>query len=196
MNQTCSCPLFFGKTNEKDACFRVPQNSSLPQSCAKQKSSGVEIGLTFHRRVKCFSRAKLTNENAKVASAIKVLWSCSKFSAAAVCKKSLPFCPLCFHIWKFAKDFPSTQDISQTKKHSKIAVIRADNCNNCSENCELTNCGTPALDYRTFIIAHYCHFKIIKQTPLFVFFFQVSFPWTSFQPQKICSLVSVVAENF
>ena len=34
--------LFLAKTNEKDACFRVPQSSSLPGSHA-QKSSGVEI---------------------------------------------------------------------------------------------------------------------------------------------------------
>ena len=44
MNQSYACSLFFAKTNEKDACFRVPQSSSLPQSCAKEKSSGVEIG--------------------------------------------------------------------------------------------------------------------------------------------------------
>ena len=43
MNQSCACSLFFAKTNEKDACFRVPQSPSLPQSCAKEKSSGVEI---------------------------------------------------------------------------------------------------------------------------------------------------------
>ena len=35
--------LGFTKTNEKTLCFRVPQGSSLPQSCAKEKSSGVEI---------------------------------------------------------------------------------------------------------------------------------------------------------
>ena len=43
MSQSCACSLFFTKTNEKDACSRVPQSSSLPQSCAKEKSSGVEI---------------------------------------------------------------------------------------------------------------------------------------------------------
>ena len=43
MSQSCSCSLFLAKTNEKDACLRVPQSSSLPQSCAKEKSSGVEI---------------------------------------------------------------------------------------------------------------------------------------------------------
>ena len=44
MSQSCACSLFLAKTNEKDACFRVPQSSSLPKSCAKEKSSGVEIG--------------------------------------------------------------------------------------------------------------------------------------------------------
>ena len=39
MNQSCPCSLFFAKTNEKDACFRAPQSSYLPQSCAKEKSS-------------------------------------------------------------------------------------------------------------------------------------------------------------
>ena len=39
------CSLFLAKTNEKDACFRVPPSSSLPQSCAKEKSSGVEMDL-------------------------------------------------------------------------------------------------------------------------------------------------------
>ena len=43
MSQSCACSLFLRKINEKDACFRVPQSSSLPQSCAKEKSSGVEI---------------------------------------------------------------------------------------------------------------------------------------------------------
>ena len=43
MNQSRACSLFFLKTNEKDAYFRVPQSSSLSQSCAKEKSSGVEI---------------------------------------------------------------------------------------------------------------------------------------------------------
>ena len=43
MSQSCACSLFLVKTNEKDACSRVPQSSSLPQSCAKEKSSGVEI---------------------------------------------------------------------------------------------------------------------------------------------------------
>ena len=43
MSQSCACYLFLAKTNEKDACFRVPQSSSLPQSYAKEKSSGVEI---------------------------------------------------------------------------------------------------------------------------------------------------------
>ena len=38
--------VFFVKTNEKEYCFRVPQISSLPQSRAKEKSSGVEIGVT------------------------------------------------------------------------------------------------------------------------------------------------------
>ena len=33
------------KSNEKDACSRVSQSSSLPQSWAKEKSSGVEIVL-------------------------------------------------------------------------------------------------------------------------------------------------------
>ena len=38
---------FFTKTvNEEDACFRVPQRFSLPQSCAKEKSSGAEVGKT------------------------------------------------------------------------------------------------------------------------------------------------------
>ena len=37
--------LFLAKINEKDACFRVPQSSYLPQSCAKEKSSGVEIDI-------------------------------------------------------------------------------------------------------------------------------------------------------
>ena len=39
------CSLFLAKTNENDACFRVPPSSSLPQSCAKEKSSGVEMDL-------------------------------------------------------------------------------------------------------------------------------------------------------
>ena len=43
MSQSCACSLFLAKTNEKDACSRVPQSSSLLQSCAKEKSSGVEI---------------------------------------------------------------------------------------------------------------------------------------------------------
>ena len=43
VNQSGACFLFFPKTNEKDACFRVPQTSPPPQSCAKEKSSGVEI---------------------------------------------------------------------------------------------------------------------------------------------------------
>ena len=43
LSQSCACSLFLAKTNEKDACLRVPQSSSLPQSCAKEKSSGVEI---------------------------------------------------------------------------------------------------------------------------------------------------------
>ena len=38
-----ACSLFLSKTNEKHACFRVPQSSSLPQSCAQEKSCGVEI---------------------------------------------------------------------------------------------------------------------------------------------------------
>ena len=42
MNQSAAYSLFFPKTNEKDACFRVPQSYSLPQSCANEKSSGVE----------------------------------------------------------------------------------------------------------------------------------------------------------
>ena len=42
MNQSAAFSLFFPKTNEKDACFRVPQSYSVPQSCAKEKSSGVE----------------------------------------------------------------------------------------------------------------------------------------------------------
>ena len=42
MNQSCACSVYFAKTNEKDASFRVPQSSSLPGSHA-QKSSGVEI---------------------------------------------------------------------------------------------------------------------------------------------------------
>ena len=50
MSQSCACSLFLAKTNEKDACFRVPESSSLPQSCAKEKSSGVEI----ERRRKIF----------------------------------------------------------------------------------------------------------------------------------------------
>ena len=45
MNQSGAGSLFFAKTNKKDACFRVPQSSSLPQSCAKEKGSGVEIVL-------------------------------------------------------------------------------------------------------------------------------------------------------
>ena len=48
MSQSYACSLFLAKTNEKDACFRVPQSSSLPQSCAKEKSSGVEIALCRH----------------------------------------------------------------------------------------------------------------------------------------------------
>ena len=44
LSQSCACSLLLAKTNEKDACFRVPQSSSLPQSCAKEKSSGFEIG--------------------------------------------------------------------------------------------------------------------------------------------------------
>ena len=47
MSQSCACSLFLAKTNEKDACFRVPQSSSLPQSCAKEKSSGFEIGFPW-----------------------------------------------------------------------------------------------------------------------------------------------------
>ena len=47
MSQSCACSLFLAKTNEKDACFRVPQSSSLPQSCTKEKSSGVQIGITI-----------------------------------------------------------------------------------------------------------------------------------------------------
>ena len=43
MNQSGASSLFFAKTNMKDACFRVPQSSSLPQSCAKEKGTGVEI---------------------------------------------------------------------------------------------------------------------------------------------------------
>ena len=43
MSQSCACSLFLAKTNEKDACSRVSQSSSLLQSCAKEKSSGVEI---------------------------------------------------------------------------------------------------------------------------------------------------------
>ena len=43
MSQTCACSLFRAKTNEKDVCFRVSQSSSLPQSCANEKSFGVEI---------------------------------------------------------------------------------------------------------------------------------------------------------
>ena len=43
MSQSCACSLFLAKTNEKDACFRVPQSSSLPQSCAKEKCSGAKI---------------------------------------------------------------------------------------------------------------------------------------------------------
>ena len=39
----------FTKTNERTLCFRVPQSSSLPQLCAKEKLSGVEIGLKNSR---------------------------------------------------------------------------------------------------------------------------------------------------
>ena len=45
MSQSCACSLLLTKTNEKDACSKVPQSSSLLQSCAKEKSSGVEIGI-------------------------------------------------------------------------------------------------------------------------------------------------------
>ena len=47
MSQSCACSLFFAKTNGKDPCVRVPQSSFLPQSCAKEKRSGVEIGCMF-----------------------------------------------------------------------------------------------------------------------------------------------------
>ena len=61
MSQSISCAysLFLAKTNEKDACFRVPQSSSLPQSCAKEKSSGVEIAMG----IKCtaLDQSKLSN---------------------------------------------------------------------------------------------------------------------------------------
>ena len=50
MSQSCACSLFLAKTNEKDACFSVPQSSSPPQSCAKEKSSGVEIALLWFSR--------------------------------------------------------------------------------------------------------------------------------------------------
>ena len=52
MSQSCACSLFFAKTNEKDACSRVPQSSSLPQSCAKEKSSGVEIAMVSNVRMR------------------------------------------------------------------------------------------------------------------------------------------------
>ena len=48
MNQSGACSLLFVKTNKKDACFRVPQSSSLPQSCAKEERSGVEIVVEHH----------------------------------------------------------------------------------------------------------------------------------------------------
>ena len=47
MNQSGACSLFFAKTNKKDACFGVPQSSSLPQSCAKEKGYGVEIAFVL-----------------------------------------------------------------------------------------------------------------------------------------------------
>ena len=45
-SQSCAWSLFLAKTNMKEACFRISQSSSLPQSCAKEKSSGVEIGVS------------------------------------------------------------------------------------------------------------------------------------------------------
>ena len=47
MNQSGACSLFFAKTNKKDACFGVPQSSSLPQSCTKKKGSGFEISFVL-----------------------------------------------------------------------------------------------------------------------------------------------------
>ena len=43
MNQSCAFLLSYVKTNQSCICARVPQSSSLPQSCAEEKSSGVEI---------------------------------------------------------------------------------------------------------------------------------------------------------
>ena len=48
MSQSCACSLSLAKTIEKDACFKVPQRSSLSGSHA-QKSSGVKIGF-YHIR--------------------------------------------------------------------------------------------------------------------------------------------------
>ena len=44
MNQSFAFLLSYVKTNHSCICARVPQSSSLPQSCAEEKSSGVEIG--------------------------------------------------------------------------------------------------------------------------------------------------------
>ena len=43
MNQSFAFLLSYVKTNQSCICARVPQNSSLPQSCAEEKSSGVVI---------------------------------------------------------------------------------------------------------------------------------------------------------
>ena len=45
MNQSFAFLLSYVKTNQSCICARAPQSSSLPQSCAEEKSSGVEIGV-------------------------------------------------------------------------------------------------------------------------------------------------------
>ena len=44
MNQSFTFLLSYVKAYQSWICARVPQSSSLPQSCAEEKSSGVEIG--------------------------------------------------------------------------------------------------------------------------------------------------------
>ena len=96
MSQSCACSLFLAKTNEKDAYSRVPQSSSLLQSCAKEKSSGVEIGrpLDHMRHIPFINQLVHTLHCDQY---ILYLQNCSSYSfhvLFAMCLKTLYFCNL------------------------------------------------------------------------------------------------------
>ena len=62
MNQSFAFLLSKVKTNQSCICARVPQSSSLPQSCAEEKSSGVEIGKRLKKYLRNSSPKTITND--------------------------------------------------------------------------------------------------------------------------------------